>query len=60
MAGIGSFRLGLTGGEPTLRRDLFDVIDLATGHGLHPCVTTNGLSITEAIGASSAAATWSG
>jgi radical SAM protein with 4Fe4S-binding SPASM domain len=47
MAGIGSFRLGLTGGEPTLRRDLFDIIDLATDHGLHPCVTTNGLLLTE-------------
>jgi radical SAM protein with 4Fe4S-binding SPASM domain len=48
MAAIGSFRLGLTGGEPLLRRDLFDIIDLATDHGLHPCVTTNGLLITEA------------
>jgi radical SAM protein with 4Fe4S-binding SPASM domain len=49
MARMGSFRLGLTGGEPLLRRDLFDVIDLATAHGLHPCVTTNGLRITEEI-----------
>jgi MoaA/NifB/PqqE/SkfB family radical SAM enzyme len=47
LAALGSFRLGLTGGEPTLRRDLFDVIDLATGHGLHPCLTTNGLTMTE-------------
>jgi hypothetical protein len=43
MAAMGSFRLGLTGGEPLLRRDLFDIIDLAISHGLHPCVTTNGL-----------------
>jgi radical SAM protein with 4Fe4S-binding SPASM domain len=49
MASIGSFRLGLTGGEPLLRRDLFDIIDLATGHGLHPCVTTNGLLINEEV-----------
>jgi MoaA/NifB/PqqE/SkfB family radical SAM enzyme len=49
MAGMGSFRLGLTGGEPLLRRDLFDIIDLATAHGLCPCVTTNGLRITEEI-----------
>jgi radical SAM protein with 4Fe4S-binding SPASM domain len=49
MAGMGSFRLGLTGGEPLLRRDLFEIIDLAAGHGLHPCVTTNGLLITEEI-----------
>ncbi|TMR11261.1 radical SAM protein [Nonomuraea turkmeniaca] len=45
MAAVGAFRLGLTGGEPLLRKDLFDIIDLATGHGLHPCVTTNGLLI---------------
>jgi mycofactocin biosynthetic radical S-adenosylmethionine protein MftC len=49
MARIGSFRLGLTGGEPLLRRDLFDIIDLAAGYGLHPCITTNGLLITEEI-----------
>jgi mycofactocin biosynthetic radical S-adenosylmethionine protein MftC len=47
MAALGSFRLGLTGGEPLLRKDLFDVIDLALGHGLAPCVTTNGLLLTE-------------
>jgi len=49
MAAIGSFRLGLTGGEPLLRRDIFQIIDAATSHGLHPCVTTNGLLITEEI-----------
>jgi radical SAM protein with 4Fe4S-binding SPASM domain len=49
MASMGSFRLGLTGGEPLLRRDLFDIIDLAAAHGLCPCVTTNGLRITEQI-----------
>jgi mycofactocin biosynthetic radical S-adenosylmethionine protein MftC len=49
MAGMGSFRLGLTGGEPLLRRDLFAIIDLATHYGLHPCITTNGLLITEEI-----------
>lgn len=46
---IGAFRLGLTGGEPLLRKDLFDIIDRATSHGLHPCITTNGLLITEEI-----------
>jgi radical SAM protein with 4Fe4S-binding SPASM domain len=49
MAGMGSFRLGLTGGEPLLRHDLFEIIDLATAHGLCPCITTNGLLITEDI-----------
>jgi radical SAM protein with 4Fe4S-binding SPASM domain len=49
MAATGTFRLGLTGGEPLLRRDLFEIIDLALSHGLCPCVTTNGLLITEEI-----------
>jgi mycofactocin biosynthetic radical S-adenosylmethionine protein MftC len=47
MAGIGSFRLGLTGGEPLLRNDLFEIIDLAIAHGLSPCVTTNGTLLDE-------------
>ncbi len=49
LAGIGAFRLGLTGGEPLMRRDLFDIDDAATDAGLHPCLTTNGLLITEDI-----------
>jgi radical SAM protein with 4Fe4S-binding SPASM domain len=49
LAGLGSFRLGLTGGEPLLRKDLFDIVDAATEHGLHPCLTTNGLLIDERI-----------
>lgn len=49
LARIGTFRIGLTGGEPLLRRDVFEIIDLATQHGLHPCITTNGLLITEDI-----------
>jgi mycofactocin biosynthetic radical S-adenosylmethionine protein MftC len=49
MAAMGSFRLGLTGGEPLLRRDLFDIIDLSTNHGLCPCITTNGLLIDEEV-----------
>lgn len=47
LAALGSFRLGLTGGEPLLRKDLLDVIDAATAHGLHPCLTTNGLLLDE-------------
>jgi radical SAM protein with 4Fe4S-binding SPASM domain len=49
LAGMGSFRLGLTGGEPLLRKDLFDVLDAAAERGLHPCLTTNGLLLTEDI-----------
>jgi sulfatase maturation enzyme AslB (radical SAM superfamily) len=47
LARVGSFRLGLTGGEPLLRKDLFEILDLATSHGLHPCLTTNALLLTE-------------
>ncbi len=49
LAAMGSFRLGLTGGEPLLRQDLFELIDCALANGLHPCVTSNGLLVTEAI-----------
>lgn len=49
LATMGSFRLGLTGGEPLLNPELFDIIDCAHHHGLHPCLTTNGLFITEEI-----------
>src|SRR5690606_17091124 len=49
LAALGSFRLGLTGGEPLLRKDLLDIVDAATGHGLHPCLTTHGLVIDETI-----------
>ncbi len=44
---LGSFRLGLTGGEPLMRKDLLDVVDAALAHGLHPCLTTNGLLLDE-------------
>jgi radical SAM protein with 4Fe4S-binding SPASM domain len=47
MARMGSYRLGLTGGEPLLRGDLFEIIDLALANGLSPCVTTNGLLLDE-------------
>jgi MoaA/NifB/PqqE/SkfB family radical SAM enzyme len=47
LAALGSFRLGLTGGEPLLRKDLFEILDAAVGRGLHPCLTTNALLLTE-------------
>ncbi len=49
LAGLGSFRLGLTGGEPLLRKDLLDILDAATTHGLHPCLTTNALLLDERL-----------
>src|SRR5262245_42629968 len=49
LARLGSFRLGLTGGEPLLRKDLFEILDAATDAGLHPCLTTNALLLTEEI-----------
>ncbi|MBX2804151.1 MAG: radical SAM protein [Myxococcales bacterium] len=47
LASMGAFRLGLTGGEPLMRRDLLDIVDAATERGLHPCLTTHGLRIDE-------------
>jgi radical SAM protein with 4Fe4S-binding SPASM domain len=47
MAGMGTFRLGLTGGEPLLRKELLEILDAATDRGLHPCLTTNGLLLDE-------------
>lgn len=47
LAQIGTFRLGITGGEPLLRRDIIDIIDCAADHGLSPCLTTNGTLITD-------------
>jgi radical SAM protein with 4Fe4S-binding SPASM domain len=49
LAALGSFRLGLTGGEPLLRKDIIDLVDAATGHGLHPCMTTNALALDEPL-----------
>ncbi len=44
---LGTFRVGLTGGEPLLRRDLLDILDAAVAAGLHPSLTTNALLLTE-------------
>lgn len=47
LASLGAFRLGITGGEPLLRPDLLELLDLALAAGLRPCVTTNGLLLDE-------------
>lgn len=49
LVSMGCFRLGITGGEPLLRRDLLDILDLALERGLQPGLTTNGLLLTEEL-----------
>ena len=49
LASIGCFRASLTGGEPLLRSDLFDIIDVAIANQLHVTVTTNGTLLTPSI-----------
>ncbi|MCP4134832.1 MAG: radical SAM protein [bacterium] len=49
MAMMGSFRLGLTGGEPFMRKEIFEIIDLAVERGLTPCLTTNGLLLSSEV-----------
>lgn len=49
LASLGSYRLGVTGGEPLLRPDLLELLDLALAAGLRPCVTTNALLVDEHV-----------
>jgi radical SAM protein with 4Fe4S-binding SPASM domain len=49
LSAIGSFRLGLTGGEPLMRHDLLDILDAALEAGLRPCITTNATLLTERL-----------
>ncbi len=37
----------LSGGEPLLRRDVFDIARYGTGKGLRMCLATNGILVTE-------------
>ncbi len=39
----------VTGGEPLMRPDIWDIIDYATERGLHPVVGTNGTLITDDV-----------
>lgn len=44
-----AFRIGITGGEPTLRDDLVDMVRYAKERMLWTMVTTNGFSLTEEL-----------
>lgn len=48
-AGLGSLYLGVTGGEPLLRRDIFDILDDARGLRFATRLMTNGTLIDEAV-----------
>ena len=39
----------LQGGEPTLRKDLLDIIDLFLKYGIKPTVISNGMRLTDAL-----------
>lgn len=41
----------VTGGEPLMRPDIWDIIDYANEKGLHPVIGTNGTLITEEVAA---------
>lgn len=44
---FGASFFGITGGEPLLRKDLFDVLDYATSQGLGTSIITDGRLLTE-------------
>lgn len=45
----GAFTIGLTGGEPFLRKNIFEIIDKVYSCGLHLIITTNGTLLTKDI-----------
>ena len=47
LAALGCFRVSLTGGEPLMRADIFDIIDSAESHGLAVALATNAMLIDE-------------
>ncbi len=46
---IGVKSIKLSGGEPTLRRDLPEIIQIIQSKGMRPTIITNGLKITEEV-----------
>jgi len=48
LAGMKVFQLALGGGEPFLRKDIFDIITYCRSRGIVPNITTNGTLINEA------------
>ncbi len=42
-ADLGAYSIRLTGGEPTLRPDFFDIVDLLNGQGIQVGLNTNGM-----------------
>ncbi|MDD4358461.1 MAG: radical SAM protein [Candidatus Pacebacteria bacterium] len=45
----GAFTIGLTGGEPFLREDFFEIVDKISKSGLEIIVTTNGTLLNKSI-----------
>ncbi|MEM2979449.1 MAG: radical SAM protein, partial [Methanomassiliicoccales archaeon] len=44
---LGSTSIVFTGGEPMMRKDLFDLVGYASDRGLHVIIATNGTMIDE-------------
>ncbi len=51
IAAFGVRHVRFTGGEPTLRPDLVDLVEHATGLGLQSTIVTNGVRLTPELGA---------
>jgi len=49
VSAFGASFFGITGGEPFLRKDLFEVLDYATAKGLNTSIITDGRLLTEEI-----------
>src|SRR3989344_1908979 len=43
---LGEAHIGITGGEPLLRKDIFEMLDYMCMTGLKPSLTTNGILLT--------------